>query len=236
MHKWCFLLLLAGCSPQAPVQGPTSTPKAVATPTATAAPLSGWIDTSTDKIPPPDMGHGLTLVADHKGRPNKALHFDGQGSYFKVNMDINPSVLPEFTFHAWVRFTGDPADVTSRQIFSHDDGEYDRTVGIDPRGKGGFGWCAFVGDHEVLGTLPLKKDEWVMLTAVYNHPKKTAALYINEKVIEDKGCTLGTGLKTLTVGANPTFGENFIGDIEDIGLYGRSWTPEDVAKAYKEQK
>ena len=75
-----------------------------------------------------------------------------------------------------------------------------------------------------------------MFTAVYDQPKKLVTLYINDKSVQAKEATLGPGLKGMLVGANPTYGENFVGDIEDIGLYGRCWTAEDVAKAYKEHK
>jgi hypothetical protein len=234
VRRWLIALSLAGCAAQPPA--PVTSPTTAATASATPSVASGWIDTSTDKIPPPEMGKGLTLVPDHKGRPNKALHFDGQGSFFKVNMDINPSLLPEFTFHAWVRFTGDPAAKATMQVFSHDDGEYDRSAGLDGRGAGGYGWSCFAGDKQVLGTLPLKAKEWVMFTAVYDQPKKLVTLYINDKSVQAKEATLGPGLKGMLVGANPTYGENFVGDIEDIGLYGRCWTAEDVAKAYKEHK
>lgn len=227
-------LLLWGCSASPPPASPSPVPSAVVvSPTPRDPIVGGDPGLHTDRLPPADKSSGVTLTAGHKGEPNKALHFEGQGSHLDVDIDINPGLMPQLTITGWARWTGEGEG--TYQVFSHDNGDYDRSLGLDTRSPKGWGWSAFAGDQGVLGSFPVKKDEWVMFTAVYDQPNATTTLYINDQVLEAHDSHLGPGLEKLTLGANPTYGENFVGDIEGVRVLARAWTRAEVEAAYKDR-
>jgi len=105
--------------------------------------------------------HGATFVS---GTSGQALSFDGVDDYVSALVNINPDVMPQMTMAAWVR----PDDGSPiRQVISHDNGGYARSLGIDHRG-GGTGWSAFSGSGSVLGYHPVTIGEWVFVAAVYD--------------------------------------------------------------------
>ena len=68
-----------------------------------------------------------------QGALGLALDFNGIEEYVTAAADINPATMPMMTMGAWVI----PGDVIPiRTVISHDNGGYDRTLGIDSRGPG----------------------------------------------------------------------------------------------------
>ncbi len=68
-----------------------------------------------------------------------AYTFDG-GQHWVSPIDINNSTLPSLTMGAWVKTSSLAAGL--RKVMGHDDGGYDRTLGLDDR-NGGFRYVAF---------------------------------------------------------------------------------------------
>lgn len=168
---------------------------------------------------------GATAFAT--GRVGAAWQFDGQGSFVQIPLDINPEKYPALTFTAWARYDG-PASGGPFQVISHDDGGYDRSLGIDYRGADGVGWSTFAGSAAVLGSVPVKAGEWVFLASVYDQTRKTTTLYVNgtRKVAEN--AEMGGGHAYLRIGANPSFGEHFTGLIDEVRVYGRALNPTEI--------
>jgi hypothetical protein len=121
---------------------------------------------------------------------------------------------------AWAKATsGTPI----RQVISHDNGGYDRSVGIDFRG-GGTGWTAFAGTGSVLGFQPLTLDEWTFLAVVYDQTIGSVTLYVNG-VAFSGSATLGSGNTFTRIGMNPAFGEYFQGSIDNVFFFGDALSP-----------
>ena len=72
--------------------------------------------------------NGATWSSGYSGQ---SYLFNGSGNYIQAAVNINPSNYPQLTMGAWVSTTG---TAPIRQIISHDDGGYDRSLGIDNRG------------------------------------------------------------------------------------------------------
>lgn len=164
-----------------------------------------------------------TPTADRYGAAGKALQFDGR-SHIELPLDINPGVLPQLTFTAWVR-----ADEVGpiRQVMSHDDGGFDRSLGIDHRG-GGSGWSAFAGSGGVVGFKPVQKGRWTFVAAVWDQAAGTVRLHIDDEVFERRGQTGGSGFK-VNLARNPGFGEFFSGALDDVRFYGRALSRDEIA-------
>lgn len=163
-----------------------------------------------------------------QGRIGQAWNFDGKESYMKINLDINPSQYPQLTMSAWARYTGPDSDGPF-QVISHDDGGYDRSLGIDTRGNTGRSWSTFVGSAGVLGsTEKVEKNAWAFLTSVYDQKAKTVTLYVNGVRKRVENAELGGGHPYLYIGSNPSFGEHFTGDIDEVKIFGRALSPEEI--------
>ncbi|MDD5390300.1 MAG: discoidin domain-containing protein [Gallionellaceae bacterium] len=159
---------------------------------------------------------GAKAVADRFGHAGAAMQFDGR-SFIELPIDINPGTTPRLTFTAWVR-----ADDISpiRQVMSHDDGGFDRSLGIDSRG-GGAGWSLFTGSGGVLGFKPVEKGRWTFVAGVWDQTTHKARLQIDAQIFEKAGDSGGSGHK-LNLGRNPGYGEYFVGAIDDVRLYDRA--------------
>ncbi|VUT28087.1 MAG: hypothetical protein SYNGOMJ08_00648 [Candidatus Syntrophoarchaeum sp. GoM_oil] len=155
--------------------------------------------------------HGATFVAGHSGQ---GLSFDGVDDFVSAPVNINPDVMPQMTMVAWVR----PDDGTPiKPVISHDNGGYDRSVGIDSHG-GGTGWSAFSGSGNVLGYHPVTIDEWVIIAAVYDQDAETVKLFVNDSMYEEEG-SLGSGWEHINIGTSPSYGKYFSGIIDEVRIY-----------------
>ena len=207
-------LLLSGCS-----GNNTTTPSATSTtPAAAATPSAPTPTTTLGEL----KAEEVTLTADHRGNPNSAFQFKGDQG-LPVEFNLNPDALPQCTLVTWARYTGEPGGV--QQVISHDDGGYDRSLGLDDRG-GQWGWSCFAGNQGVLGGFPVRTGEWTFLAVVYDGNKTT--LYAGEQKAEVADAQLGSGQETLNLGANPSYGEYFTGDVEPVMVFDRALTEEEV--------
>jgi hypothetical protein len=126
-------------------------------------PFSG---NANDEISDENNGtvNGAVLTKDRFNKANCAYKFDGENDYISIPLNINPDEMPKLTLVAWVK----PDDISPiKQVISHDNTGYDRSLCIDRRG-GGEGWSAFIGSGAVLGYHPVKKGKWVLLSVAYN--------------------------------------------------------------------
>ena len=230
------LLLCAGCVKKIaePVSTP-STPAVAATPTAastvaassaTPGALSALyrLDLSTVG----ELPAGVGKTADQKGRPESALSFSGESTKLELPWDINVEKHPQVTITAWARFMGNPEDKAQFQVVSSDDGDFDRSVGLDGR-AGEWGWSAFAGQGGVIGGLPVKSGEWVFLAVTYDQEGDASQLTVGEESVPAKEGQLGKGHPFVWIGGNPSFGEHFVGDIAHVQVFDRVLTPEEIA-------
>jgi hypothetical protein len=172
--------------------------------------------------------NGATFVS---GKSGQALHFDGKNTYVSAPVNINPDKMPQMTMTAWARC--DRAPSSKETVISHDPGGYRRTLCIDDRG-GGLGWSAFSGSGGVLGYTPVTVGEWVFLAAVYDQNAGKVWLYVNDKSYHEDG-TLSAGWDYINIGRNPSFGDYFSGDIDEVRIYNHALSASEIATLYKGQ-
>lgn len=173
--------------------------------------------------------NGTTSTADKFGNNNRAYLFDGVNDYIEAPVDINPSAMPQMTIVAWARADGGSP---VKQVVSHDNGAFDRSLGIDYRG-GGTGWSVFSGSGSVLGFHPVTLGEWVFLAAVYDQNAGTVKLRVNNTIYEESG-NLGSGHITFRIGSNPSYGEYFQGSIDEVRVYNHALTNSELSQLYNQ--
>lgn len=155
------------------------------------------------------------LVTGYQGQ---AMGFDGIDDYLTVGLDVNPSVMPAMTWGAWVN-AADNSGI--RQVLSHDNGGYDRSLGIDQRAAGSY--AAFTGSW-VLGNGGVAAlSQWVFLAAVYDQASTTLSLWVNGDKVSTTA-SLGPGHDTFRIGSNPGFGEYFSGAIDNVFVFDQALT------------
>jgi hypothetical protein len=185
-------------------------------------------------------GNHATLMANPLWvcDPNRGdcLDFSGSGDYVK-SADIVPGLdfAPDsFSVSVWIKAR---QVIGSRRTVL----EYDRSganwFGIYLNSDGRFQFR--VGDTTNDSSQTLSTNEWYQLISTYNSATKEMIQYINGRY--DSATTQG-GEFTAAVAAKLTIGtygleddEFFDGRIDDIRIYGRALSEDDVANTYRSQ-
>lgn len=162
---------------------------------------------------------GVTQVAGRTGNPgDSAYQFNGDvnndmTSYIDVNLNLN--LYPLLTMGAWVQVT----ESTPRgKVISHDNGGYDRTLGLDNRAPEGSGWSAFTGTDYVAGGGVVSPKKWQFIAVTYEQDD-TTSLFVDGLLVSGGPALHGTGLNFTRIGGNPSFGEWFDGLIDDVFFF-----------------
>jgi|GEM_PF-1479498 len=168
------------------------------------------------------INHGTTYTSS--GYQDGAAFFNG-ATYLRSAINPDPSILPQFTWGAWVKPIGTTAIQT---VLSADNGGFDRDINIDTRG-GSLSWSAFTGSGVLGSGVSPSASGWTFLAAVYNQHTATMTFYVND--ISVTGTTNFSSSKNLfDIGHNPDYGEYFIGSIDNVFVYNEVLTPEKIAE------
>jgi hypothetical protein len=176
-------------------------------------------------------GHGCNgsitgspaLVSGYQGQ---AYSFNGSTDYITVPLDINPVKYPRLTMGCWAKtISGWPA----QQLLTQDNGDFDRSLGIDFRGNG-IGWSAFCGTGGVLGAVPAILGQWTFVAVTYDQDKGTVKLQVEDMVLTKTGVALGPGQSQLFIGTSPAFPWTyFSGLIDNVFIFGEALTDQQLA-------
>lgn len=187
-------------------------------------------------------GHGKT--AHDSGKPiyvagapfgGQFLRFAGTGlAIVTAPLNISPSALPQLTMGAWVR----AQSVATPQygIISNDDGDFDRTLGIDTRpARNGVVWSAFIGG-DVVGKVPVVTGKWYFAAVSFDQksPANPYVFYVNDgsKTITVTGVDhfdADSHTDEVTIGRNPSFDSSYIGDVANAFFYAGILTKQQIA-------
>lgn len=178
---------------------------------------------------------GASLAAGFQGQ---AYAFGGAASndFIALPFGINPATYPQLTMGAWVNTNvlgGPPSSVP--KAISHDDGSFDRTLGIDFREgccvTGASEWAAFGGGAGVVDSgIGVTTGQWVFLAAVYDQVAATVRLYVNDMVTTQAGASLGSSSLNVVIGKNPGFGSNehWDGLIDNVFFFDTALTDAEI--------
>ena len=189
--------------------------------------ISGDINAENDESANYDLEYNnINYSTDRNGKENSSAKFSGE-SFIKVNKSINSSDVPELTIVFWAKPDADNKRMT---VFSHDNGGYDRSMAIDSRAGGGWKWTAYCGT--TLGSGIVNPDKWSFVAVAFNHPKNEVLMCVDGKFYKKTG-TSGSGLNYFNFGNNPTFGEPFYGLLDDIRVYDKALSKEELLAIFK---
>lgn len=170
-----------------------------------------------------------------------AFFFDGSTRLI-APIDINPGVLPELTLGAWVR--ADSLDPGLRKIIGHDNGGWDRVIGLDnrPAPDAPFRYTAFTGNSPGPLELPGPEsfEDWTFVAATFNQILNEVVVYVDidssstsDALVSDRAATTyGPGFNTFSIGSiNPNSpAEGWVGSIDNVFVYGAILSPEQLTR------
>ncbi|MGQ9730840.1 MAG: beta-L-arabinofuranosidase domain-containing protein [Candidatus Zipacnadales bacterium] len=186
------------------------------------APTIGVLESATNIEP----------AEDRHGQGGGAVYFGGEGCALKYRLPYFPE--RDYTFHAWIRPEGLPAD-RLHQVFSAWAMGMDDPLRIVIQGNELFARIeASVGYSTA--PVPVENDRWYHVAAVKEGAK--LSLYVDGKLREkvDVPEWIATSAMNVAVGANPNYRGNecFCGRIDDFAFYARALTAEEIRSIYEQ--
>ena len=166
-------------------------------------------------------------VSLSEGFDGGAFRFDGAG-HVVAPIDINPSALPKLTMGAWVKM--DDLLAGLYKIIGHDNGGWDRTLGLDHR-EGPFRWTSFVGFRRpVTPTAEPIPHQWSFVAAAYDEEAEQVTVYIDidantlddELQVFSEPTNFNRGQTKVSIGSlrPDNFSEGFRGWMDNVFFFG----------------
>jgi len=157
-------------------------------------------------------------------------------------VNINPTRLPQLTMGAWVRT--DSLAPGLRKVMGHDDGGWDRTIGLDTRDDGVFRYTSFVGNGPPLPggeppPTPTSTSAWTFLAATYDQDSSGLVVYVDLDtstlaetlmIYGSVATGFGAGQSTTAIGdlSPATASEGWQGSIDNVFFYQTALTFEQL--------
>jgi hypothetical protein len=183
----------------------------------------------------------VVLAADRFGSPNAAFSFNGQNA--AVLVADNPalrSLTSNYTFNAWVRFGSNPqidAAILMKSAGAGDQRKWTfwRHVQAPPYGIGLLHNRVPGGQFQWNHNHPFTIGPWYMVT--FSASAGNCLIAVDGQVVSTQSGNLAlpdtTGLAMSIGGAEPAGNQWFNGLLDDIRIYNRTFTSNDIARLYQ---
>ena len=162
---------------------------------------------------------------DNNGRFGRALSFDGEDDIVVVPDDPSLALTTGMTLEAWVR----PDAATNwRTVILKEAGSLSYALYSNSDVEAPSVRAALDGDVGVNGTEPIDPTGWTHLAATYDG--SLLRLYVDGKQVASHSYPgeLYPAEGALTIGANRLWGENFSGLIDEVRVYNRRLSTDEI--------
>ena len=163
-----------------------------------------------------------------------AFGYNGSGAHdyagggLSAPVDVNPGVMPQMTWGAWVRT--DTLVSGHHQVLSHENGGWDRTLGLSDRPDGGAGvqYTAFTGAGATGSAVAASTTAWSFVATLHNQTTNVMTLFVDldasttgDALLQftTTGATFGDGNTTTAIGAFPSGSESWDGAIDQVFIF-----------------
>lgn len=186
--------------------------------------------------------NGATLTSDRFGNSNSAYNFDGQ-SYIRVSHNPNFNFgISDYSISVWANKTGSSwlHSLITKATPHPATGWAFGFVNSDIRFLAGVQNSNFLSNGSVTFG-PINNSEWNNFVAVFNPTMNSIKIYKNGQIVVSELVTTSLincdNIYDLMFGvANPNGApsgpEFFQGDIDDIGIWNRALTPQEITNLY----
>lgn len=197
---------------------------------AVAGKLASWTNPLVPNVSA-TAGEGIAQpsVAANAINGHATVRFDGEANMLKTNIDISPASWPDVTVIAIFSSTTD-APNPLRSVYGDDNGDYDRSAGLDDRSGDGKNYVIFAGDQGVAGYFALKANQPYLSTDQYTATAFNG--WVNGKPSLTRSEThWGEALPNMYLGGTGTsFNQFWKGDIAEVIVYARVLTDAERTK------
>lgn len=237
---FAFVLLIAACSeeednepkPNEPAAEEPTTPTTLEEAVVLQVPLNEG--KANDEGPSSISGeiHGAVPAEDRDGNSNSALYFDGVDDYVDLGTTIDTDDIS--TISLWAKFDTLSTDI-DMELISKSSYRQGMEV-LVYRGNLSF-YLVGVEDNNNIGVPVTSLDtaKWYHIAAIYDREAAQMKLYINgELKASDRAPASITKIDRLLLG-NWNYAEMprfFQGYLDDVRLYNRPLTEEEIAEIY----
>lgn len=159
------------------------------------------------------VGGGVSFSATGGPNGDGSAIFNGVNSIINVPININASNIPQLTMGAWVKPS--LASIQSGKFLSHDNGQFDRTVGFDTRDGAGISMFTGAG---VAGNEVVPTGQWHFVAVRYDGTNATLNVNTSQLTVADQSSDNGGEIFT-QIGGNPNFNEPFIGEMDNVFFF-----------------
>ena len=182
--------------------------------------------------------NGATLTTDRNGNANSAYYFAGNGSNNKITVS-NPFNLPignqSITISIWSRTN---STYWGRFLIVYGGSNW-VSIGTGTNGGGNINYAGGLG----VGTYPVQTifaNQWVQTIITFNASTQISKFYSDGQLISTAtNISLNTNIGALIFGSkSSTFvtnpGDDYIwlGELDDIGIWNRALTQQEVTALY----
>ncbi len=159
-----------------------------------------------------------------------ALAFDGDNDVLVSSLDINPGVNPEIT--VFIVFDSRTGERVYRKLFGHDNGGFDRAVGLDGRANTNL---VFFGGRRgrTQSIIDIEADQWYLLTMTYT-PDSASAWVNGHQVADSVRVNNGSGEPVTMIGNGGAGSAEWWGSIAEVVIYSAALS--DAKRAGIEQQ
>jgi hypothetical protein len=168
-------------------------------------------------------------VASDAINGHAAVRFDGAANMLMTNIDISPASWPDVTV---ITVFSSTTEETSplRSVYGDDNGDYDRSAGLDNRSGNEKNYVIFAGDRGVAGYFALKANQAYLSTDQYTATEFNG--WIDGKPSLTKfEAHWGEALPNMYIGGTgPNYSQFWKGDIAEMIVYARVLTDAERAK------
>jgi hypothetical protein len=168
-------------------------------------------------------GTAQPAVAANATNGHAAVRFDGQANMLRTNIDISPASWPDVTV---ITVFNSATDVTNplRSVYGDDNGDYDRSAGLDDRSGDANNYVIFTGDKGVAGYFALKPNQPYLSTDQYTATEFKGWIDGKPSLTRSE-IHWGEALPNMYIGGTGTSYEQYWkGDIAEMIVYARVLT------------
>jgi len=181
--------------------------------------------------------NGATITADRNGVANSAYSFDGVSSFIDLSNTENLILNDGLTFSAWVNSKDiRMASIVDKETYASEGYGYRLNIRSDASiwaEHGNYGEGKF-GTNTAIAKNGYEINTWVHIVGTLDNKKRLNSIYINNKLIDSVSINLLiSNSKKIQIGKSTLFqGEYFNGILDDIVIYNRALSKQEIAALY----
>ncbi|MFC1857038.1 carboxypeptidase regulatory-like domain-containing protein [Thermodesulfobacteriota bacterium] len=184
---------------------------------------------------------GATICMDRFGNIDSAFNFDGENDHIEIT-NVEPFKLVSWTISGWINaVTFKKAVIVGKLEDSSDHGNFGIGSGSNGNIHSSFETCTS-NDNYVVASNPNQLGPWLFIATTRDHASGESLLFINGKNVDSANyqktpCANNTKLR---IGGNYDTWDNidrhFPGMIDDIRIYNRVLTIQEIEELYKQER